>query len=317
MKADREITDLRIKFSKKTKRKARYFLLVAVIYLLGILPRFIILKIGGTLGSLFSRFDSEAKRKVSNNILDILDLPPAGIRGKAFIKSVFRHLGVNAVEILHLQRKRTDFLLEVVTVRGEQHLEQSYRTGNGVILLTAHLGAWELLGAYIAAQGYETHAIAKTLREKNLNTLLDNSRNKRGIHTHPRGGSFSDLKSILLRGKLLALLMDQDTKVKGIFADFLGKPAYTPTGPAVLACVTKATVIPSYIVFDNQTRKHIITFEPAVEIVRTGNLDHDIRVNTEIFNKVINHWIRAHPEQWVWFHERWKTEPFTSSTPGP
>jgi len=300
---------IRFKISKQKKRKTRYILLILIIGLLGVLPRFLVLKIGWYLGSYYSRFDSETKRKIGKNIENILDIDPASRQGDTLIKSVLSMLGVNVVEVFRMVRKKKESLKKIIIVKGEGHLEQALNTGNGVILLTCHLGAWELLGAYLAEQGYKPHALVKTLKDKNLNQLLDDFRNRNGLQTHARGGSFASLKQILNEGGLLAILMDQDTKVKGIFTDFLGKSAYTPVGPALLAILTRAEVIPAFIYFDKQVRKHIITFEPPVDIVRTGDQDDDIRVITEQFNEVLRRWIMAHMEQWVWFHERWKTAP--------
>jgi KDO2-lipid IV(A) lauroyltransferase len=94
-----------------------------------------------------------------------------------------------------------------------------------------------------------------------------------------------------------------------VFVDFFGKSACTTTGIARVALHTDAAVVPGYAYWDDGIGKYRLRFEPAVELIRTGDTAHDIFVNTQKFAKVIEEIIRKHPEQWVWVHARWKTRP--------
>jgi KDO2-lipid IV(A) lauroyltransferase len=103
-------------------------------------------------------------------------------------------------------------------------------------------------------------------------------------------------------------MIDQDTKVKSIFVDFLGTPAYTPIGAALLALDTEAAVVPmSMKRMPND--KHQFRIKPEIDLIRTGNQKDDILTNTKNFSAVIEEYVRDAYDQWVWMHERWKTTP--------
>jgi KDO2-lipid IV(A) lauroyltransferase len=115
---------------------------------------------------------------------------------------------------------------------------------------------------------------------------------------------------ILKGAGTVGILADQNTMpVEGVFVDFFGKAACTTTGIARVALHTDAAVVPGYAYWDERIRKYRLRFEPAVELVRTGDTERDVFVNTQKFAKVIEQIIRKHPEQWVWVHARWKTRP--------
>ena len=96
---------------------------------------------------------------------------------------------------------------------------------------------------------------------------------------------------------------------QGVFVDFFGTAACTTTGIARVALHTGAAVVPGYVYWDQTIRKYRLRFEPAIELIRTGDPERDVFENTQNFTKVIEAIIRRHPEQWVWLHARWKTRP--------
>jgi KDO2-lipid IV(A) lauroyltransferase len=116
--------------------------------------------------------------------------------------------------------------------------------------------------------------------------------------------------TVLASGGTVGLLMDHNTsREEGIFADFFGIPACTSSGLARIAQRTEAAVVPGFLFWDAAMRKYRLRFEPAVEIARTGDDERDTLENTARFNRVIEDYIRRHPDQWLWVHRRWKTRP--------
>jgi KDO2-lipid IV(A) lauroyltransferase len=99
------------------------------------------------------------------------------------------------------------------------------------------------------------------------------------------------------------------TPPQGVFVDFFGIPACTASGLARIALRTDAAVVPGFTIWDESLRKYRLRFDPAVELVRTGDLEADIVANTQKFTKVIEDYVRKYPEQWLWVHRRWKTRP--------
>ena len=111
-------------------------------------------------------------------------------------------------------------------------------------------------------------------------------------------------------GEVVGMLMDTNmTPPQGIFVDFFGIPACTASGLARIALRTDAAVVPTFTIWDARLGKYRLRFDPAVELVRTGDLEADIQANTQKFTSIIEDYVRKYPEQWLWVHRRWKTRP--------
>lgn len=230
-------------------------------------------------------------------------------------RNVFRNLGRNFTDVVRYPSISTiEELTEVMEVEGEQNLIDAYEKGKGVILLTCHRGAFDMVGFYLSMSNYPCIAIGAKLHDDKLNDLVVKTRrhNKNDQadfveRSDPRGSikMFKKLKD----GGLAFLLIDQDTdKVQNTFVDFYGKPAATPIGAAMLALKADATIIPASIKLQ-ENGKHLLEFRPEVPLVKTGDRQKDINVNTQNMSLALEKFIREAPDQWVWFHERWKTKP--------
>ncbi len=133
-------------------------------------------------------------------------------------------------------------------------------------------------------------------------------RERRGMRNISREGSYQKLVTALKAGECLIIMIDQDTKVKGLFVDFYGKKAYTPMGVARLALETDAIVVP--MATTRTTDNHYkFTIYPTLETIKTGDYEKDLFDNTQLETNVLEQIIRETPTQWVWMHRRWKTTP--------
>ena len=118
------------------------------------------------------------------------------------------------------------------------------------------------------------------------------------------------LISAVRAGETVGVLMDQNmTPPQGVFVDFFGLQACTASGIARVALKTNAAVVPAFTIWDPVLRKYRVHFEPAVNLIRTGNHEQDVLANTAKFTKVIEEFVRRYPDQWLWVHKRWKTRP--------
>jgi KDO2-lipid IV(A) lauroyltransferase len=118
------------------------------------------------------------------------------------------------------------------------------------------------------------------------------------------------LLSAMKAGETVGILMDTNmTPPQGVFVDFFGIPACTASGLARIALRTDAAVVPGFTIWDPALRKYRLRFDPAINLVRTGNDDVDALANTALFTKVIEDYVRRYPDQWLWVHRRWKTRP--------
>jgi len=213
---------------------------------------------------------------------------------------------------LRIPRLNSENLHRLVIFDERQNIDDALKAGKGVIILTAHFGNWELLAAGLCLSGYKTSYIVRPLRSRQLDALLNGIREGTGGTPIPRGASIRNALKCLKRNELLMILPDIDTKVDGVFVDFFGRPAFSPRGPVSIALRTGAALVPAHIVRQRDD-KHIIVVEKALELELTGDLEEDIRVNTARIVKILESYIRKYPEQWIWVHERWKTQPNTAS----
>jgi KDO2-lipid IV(A) lauroyltransferase len=183
-----------------------------------------------------------------------------------------------------------------------------------VIFVTGHIGNWELLAALVARRGYDASVVATPVYDERLDQRLVAARAVHGVETIRRGSASAarQLLSSLRRNAVLGMLIDQDTDVDGAFVPFFGRLAHTPVGAAALALRTDARVICGFLVREGASR-HRLVLQGPVELVRTGDSDHDVVENTARLTEMIERHIRAHPDQWIWFHRRWKRRPDTAS----
>jgi KDO2-lipid IV(A) lauroyltransferase len=218
-------------------------------------------------------------------------------------------LGKNAGDILRSTRVSSlKQLEEFLVTNGLENYEVAHAKGKGVIFLTCHLGAFDLQITNMAMRGLNPNIIGTPLKDKNLNDLLWNYRNLHGAIAIERGKETFRMIKVLKSGGSVALLIDQDTKVKSEFVNFFGMPASTPVGATVLALKTGAAVIPTYIYLGEDNLQHMYIL-PEIEMKITGDENTDVIYNTQVLTNFIEAQIRVHPEQWVWMHERWKTQP--------
>jgi KDO2-lipid IV(A) lauroyltransferase len=221
----------------------------------------------------------------------------------------FTMLGKNAGDVLRSSKvKNLEQLEKFLVTHGLENYEKAHARGKGVIFLTCHLGAFDLQITNMAMRGLDPNIIGTPLKDKRLNDLLWNYRNLHGAIAIARGKETFRMIKVLKSGGSVALLIDQDTRVKTVFVDFFGMQAATPIGATVLALKTGAAVVPTYIYLGDDGKQHMHLL-PEIPMVITGNEEVDVRENTQVLTKFIEEKIREHPEQWVWMHERWKTRP--------
>lgn len=224
-------------------------------------------------------------------------------------KRVFIFLGKNGGDILRSTRiKNLEQLNKVLITHGYENFEAANTKGNGVIFLTCHLGAFDMQVTNMAMRGLNPNIIGTPLKDERLNELLWNYRNGHGAVAIARGKETFRMIKVLKSGGSVALLIDQDTKVKTVFVDFFGMQAATPVGATLMAMKTGAAVVPTYIYLGDDGMQHMHIL-PEVEMRHSENEEADQVFNTQQLTTFIEETIRKHPEQWVWMHKRWKTRP--------
>jgi KDO2-lipid IV(A) lauroyltransferase len=294
---------------KEIKYTSLYYFVRFLIFASGILPRKMWLAFCGWLGTIGFTFSPKPRERV----LYHLGLAYAGRKSfqeiRLLSKRMFVMMGKNAGDVLRsMNVKSLADLEKFLDTHGLENYETAHAKGKGVMFLTCHLGAFDLQITNMALRGLKPNIIGTALKDERLNEILWNYRNAFGAIAIERGKESVKLFKVLKSGGSIAILIDQDTKVKSRFVDFFGMPAATPIGATVLALKTDCAVVPTYIYLDDNGRQqmHIL---PEIPLERTGDEENDLVVNTQNFTRFIEKVVREHPEQWVWMHERWKTRP--------
>ena len=228
---------------------------------------------------------------------------------KKLAKKVFLNLSTCVADAIRLTVMVKDGTIDrIVEVENFHHFTNAVEAGKGVILMTGHYGNWELMGTWIVRQGYPIKVVAKKSYDPRLDKLIVDYRNEAGYANTARGSATRSVIEGLMKGETYGLLFDLDTKVKGVFVNFFGKPAHTATIPVYLSGKLGAPIIPMFIRLKSDLT-YVITCLEELQLVSTGDEEKDVVTNTQICSDIYEKMIRLHPEQWIWMHRRWKKQP--------
>lgn len=210
-----------------------------------------------------------------------------------------------AESIWELSRLRLE--VPELEASARQVLDQALAEGRGAIVISGHVGNWEILGQAIAAAGYPVATIATPFYDPRVTQWLDQWRGQRGMKIIWREqNSGKAILRVLRSNELMGFLIDQDTKTAGDYVTFFGRPAFTPTTPAALALRTGAPLL--FCWHHRRGKRHKITVERVVYDA-SGDYQRDVLALTALLTARLENVIRAAPEQWVWMHRRWRTAP--------
>ena len=229
---------------------------------------------------------------------------------KVLIRKMLRNLGWMAAEFARFPKYTKENIEQFVMLDGHENFFEGQRRGKGVVILTGHIGAWELSSFAHSLYGFPLHYMARPIENARIDTLVNSYRCRAGNRPIFKNESARAMLKILKDAGTIGILADQNTMPEeAVFVDFFGKAASTTTGIARVASHTDAAVVPGYAVWDENLRKYRLRFEPPVQLSRSGDAEQDIFENTQKFAKVLEKIIRKYPDQWVWVHGRWKIRP--------
>lgn len=223
-------------------------------------------------------------------------------------KKVFLHFATIAVDAVRIPVIIKKGINNLVT-SSNMELGEKYRdSARGPIVLTGHFGNWELMGAWLAQNGYKLWVVGTSAYDARLDKLITDTRNSAGYINIARGKGTREIINVLRKGFPLGILIDQDTKVDGVYVDFFGRKAHTAVGPVVLAQKFNIPIVPFFLHLKKDYTYHVECLD-EIQLVNTGNAEKDLIANTQKCSNAYEEIIRQHPEQWVWMHERWKKQP--------
>jgi Kdo2-lipid IVA lauroyltransferase/acyltransferase len=291
------------------RERLEYALVWPWVKFLGLLPRPLARSLGIGFGLAVYVVHGRLRRVGLRNLTIAFPQMPARER-RRIVRNEFVSLGRQLAEVCLFPRYTRENISQVVVYEGFENFERAYARGKGVLFLTGHLGAWELSAFAHSLHGHPLSIVMRSLDNPYVDGLLQRYRTMHGNRTVDKDDFVRGLLSAMRAGETVGILMDTNmTPPQGVFVDFFGVPACTASGLARIALRTDAAVVPGFTVWDAKLRKYILRFDPAVELIRTGDNEADIVANTAKFTRVIEDVIRQYPDQWLWMHRRWKTRP--------
>ena len=217
---------------------------------------------------------------------------------------MFRNFAKYLVDFFRFQNIDKGYIKRNVRIENAHYFDQALSKGKGVIVLTAHLGNWELGGVVIAQSGYPLWAVVLPHKHKKVNDFFNYQRESKGIYVIHLGKAVRQSLRILQENKALALVGDRDFTETGIVSDFFGKPTFFPEGPAALSLKTGATIVPGFMV-RNEDDTFTLSIEKPIEFTPTGNKDKDEIAIIAKYKNIFEDYIRRFPDQWYMFKKFW------------
>ena len=277
--------------------------------LMQVLPRPAARRLGIAIGMGFFRFYSRLRRVGLRNLELAFPDMPAQERLR-ILRGVFVSLGRLLAEFPKFPSYTAENVSQVAIYDGLENFEAAHQRGKGVLLLSAHFGGWEIGSFVHSLHGHKLHVVVRDLDNPYVNRLARCYRTLHGNGNIGKAEFARGLLSALRRGETVGILMDTNmTPPQGIFVDYFGHVACTAVGMARAAMHTGAAVVPAFTIWDEALQKYRIRFEPALELLHTGDANADATANTAVYTKVIEGVVRLYPDQWLWVHRRWKTRP--------
>ena len=278
--------------------------------MLGILPRRAARAVGASFVSIVYLLRKPLREAAMFNLQ--LAFPDwADAQRKAAIRGMNRQIGWMIGEFSQFPKYTSDERIkQIVVIDGEENFDEAQGRGRGVMFLTGHMSAWELAPFAHALYGHPLHFLVRPIANRKVDALINGYRCLSGNQPIEKNRSARAILKVLGDGGTVGILSDHNTSLdEGVFVDFFGIPASTTSGLARVALRTGAAVVPGFLCWDESLQKYRLRFEPAVELVRTGDEESDVRENTQRFSRIIENYVWAHPDQWLWVHKRWKTRP--------
>ena len=291
------------------RERLEFFAVWTLVHVIGALPRGMARAVGAGIGALAFRFLGRLRRVGLRN-LELAYPEWTADQRTATLRKVYRNLGWLLAEFCLMSGYTRDLASDFIEYDGLDHYLAARERGKGVLVLTGHLGAWELSSFYHSLVGFPMGLVIRRLDNPLVDEFVNRIRCLHGNRVIHKDDFARGLISAMRAGETVGILMDTNmTPPQGSFVPFFGVQACTASGMARVALKTDAAVLPGFLLWDEAKKKYVLRFGAQIQLVRTGDLAADVLANTAKFAATTERYIRANPEQWLWMHRRWKTRP--------
>lgn len=220
-------------------------------------------------------------------------------------RDVFRNFAKYLVDFFRFSMIDSEYMKDFVKLEGLSNIEDARKRGKGVIILSAHIGNWELGGFALGKLGYPIHAVVLTHKNKKVNEFFINQRKMGNFGSIEIGASLRCCYNVLKNNELLALLGDRNFSNKGLSIEFFGKKAFMPKGPSALAVRTGAAIVCGYMVRQRDDTFKIV-FEKPIYPESGLNDDASVEDTMKRYLVSVEHAVRKYPGQWYVFKDFWR-----------
>jgi Kdo2-lipid IVA lauroyltransferase/acyltransferase len=291
------------------REKIEYWLVLALVGVLGRMPRPVARRVADGIAWFTYRAFGRLRRVGERNLA--MALPELAERKRTeILRQVYQYLGWQLVEFCRMPRYTAESVKRWIRTEGLEHYIGARERGKGVLVLTGHLGAWELSSFYHSLMGHPMGMVIRRLDNRYLDRFVNGIRCMHGNFVLHKDDFGRGLLTTMRDGGTVGILMDTNlTPPQGVFARFFGIEACTASGLAHVALKTGAAVLPGFLVWEPEERSFVLRFGPELVIERGLGAKEDVLGLTQRCNDVLESWIRRYPDQWLWIHRRWKTRP--------
>jgi Kdo2-lipid IVA lauroyltransferase/acyltransferase len=291
------------------RKSLEYWLVVVAVRAFSLMPRWLARFFAQTLAWAVYHAIGRLRRVGERNLSLALPELPSQQRA-TILRGVYRTLARQLVEFCKMPRYTPQNTANHIRTEGLEHYLAAEALGHGVLILTGHLGAWELSSFYHSLMGHPMGMVIRRLDNRQLDQFVNDIRCLHGNRVLHKDDFARGLLHAMREGGAVGILMDTNmTPPQGEFLKFFGITACTASGLARVALKTGASVLPGFMLWEPSENKYVLHFGPQLHFQQSGDNESDVLAATQQCNDVLESWIRRYPDQWLWIHRRWKTRP--------
>jgi KDO2-lipid IV(A) lauroyltransferase len=303
--AQRTLPDDRV----SVRETAEFAVVWVFVYAMRLFPRGLVRAIGAMIGAIAFHALGRLRRVGLRNLA--LALPELTAKEReAILRSEYRNLGLLLAEFCKMPDYTAASASRFIRYEGLENYLRARERGKGVLVLTGHLGAWELSSFYHSLMGMPMGMVIRRLDNPLVDAFVNRIRCQHGNRVIHKDDFARGLIASMRAGETVGILMDTNmTPPQGVFVPFFGVQACTASGMARIAEKTGAAVVPGFLLWEASERKYVLHFGAELPVIHTGDAEQDAVSNTAAFTAAIEGYVAQYPEQWLWMHRRWKTRP--------
>lgn len=282
-----------------------YGLYQAGYYIARSLPRKVCYAVAVMAAYIYGFFSKTDRDNIKANLLIVTDGKISSRDLKKHSYALFANFAKYLVDFFKFGRFTREEALRRVEFRGVELIDKYLSRGRGLILLSLHLGNWELAGAVLSAMGYPINAIALEHADKKVNDFFVGQRALNDVKVIPLGIQVKKCFQVLKRNEVLGIVGDKDYTSNGECVEFFGRKTFIPKGPAFFALRTGAPILVTALT-RRQDDNFVMLFEEPEEFIPSGDIKHDLKALMSTYLKVMEKLIRTYPDQWYAFRRVWE-----------